>query len=200
MNRKLLSLFAALLLLTGCGPQRPADTDAVAPAGWVGSPEPEPEPEPTPATTMAASPSVAAPTAAAPPVVVTKTVTETKTIPYQRTTVNDPNLAKGKRVVRVKGVNGTKTLKYEITLTDGRQTAKKLIGETVTKRAVTEVVAVGTKQSTCDPNYTPCVPIASDVDCAGGSGDGPAYVDGPVTVIGTDVYGLDHDDDGTGCE
>ena len=52
----------------------------------------------------------------------------------------------------------------------------------------------------CDPNYTPCVPIASDVDCAGGSGNGPAYVEGPVRVIGTDIYGLDRDGDGIGCE
>jgi hypothetical protein len=44
------------------------------------------------------------------------------------------------------------------------------------------------------------VPIASDVDCAGGSGNGPAYVEGPVRVVGEDIYGLDHDNDGTGCE
>lgn len=53
----------------------------------------------------------------------------------------------------------------------------------------------------CDPNYGgACVPIASDVDCAGGSGNGPAYVTGPVTVIGSDIYGLDRDGDGIGCE
>ena len=52
----------------------------------------------------------------------------------------------------------------------------------------------------CDPNYDPCVPVASDVDCAGGRGNGPEYVYGPVTVIGKDVYGLDRDHDGIGCE
>jgi hypothetical protein len=52
----------------------------------------------------------------------------------------------------------------------------------------------------CDPNYSGCVPIASDVDCAGGSGNGPAYVSGPVQVIGRDIYGLDADHDGIGCE
>ena len=52
----------------------------------------------------------------------------------------------------------------------------------------------------CDPNYDPCVPIASDVDCLGGSGNGPEYVAGPVQVIGTDVYGLDANNDGVGCE
>ena len=52
----------------------------------------------------------------------------------------------------------------------------------------------------CDPNYDPCVPIDSDVDCAGGSGNGPSYVRGPVRVIGRDIYGLDRDNDGIGCE
>lgn len=52
----------------------------------------------------------------------------------------------------------------------------------------------------CDPNYSGCVPIASDVDCAGRSGDGPAYVKGPVKVIGKDIYRLDRDRDGIGCE
>ncbi len=55
--------------------------------------------------------------------------------------------------------------------------------------------------SGCDPNYAwACVPIASDVDCAGGKGNGPAYVRGPVKVIGSDIYGLDSDGDGIGCE
>jgi hypothetical protein len=55
--------------------------------------------------------------------------------------------------------------------------------------------------SNCDPNYSgACVPIASDVDCAGGSGNGPAYVAGPVKVIGVDKYDLDRDGNGWGCE
>jgi hypothetical protein len=53
----------------------------------------------------------------------------------------------------------------------------------------------------CDPNYSGgCVPVASDVDCAGGKGNGPAYVQGPVQVVGRDIYGLDADHDGVGCE
>lgn len=55
-------------------------------------------------------------------------------------------------------------------------------------------------QSNCSPHYSGCVPIASDVDCAGGPGNGPAYVRGPVQVIGSDIYGLDRDGDGLGCE
>lgn len=59
----------------------------------------------------------------------------------------------------------------------------------------------GPSASGCDLNYSGgCVPIASDVDCAGGSGNGPAFVWGPVYVVGVDVYGLDRDHDGVGCE
>ena len=55
--------------------------------------------------------------------------------------------------------------------------------------------------SSCDSNYTgACVPVASDVDCEGGSGNGPEYVTGPVTVVGDDIYKLDSNDDGIGCE
>jgi hypothetical protein len=56
------------------------------------------------------------------------------------------------------------------------------------------------RDPSCDPNYSPCVPIASDVDCAGGSGNGPAYVSGPIQVVGTDIYGLDRDGDGVACQ
>lgn len=53
----------------------------------------------------------------------------------------------------------------------------------------------------CDANYGGvCVPVASDVDCAGGSGNGPAYVEGPVYVVGADIYGLDRNGDGVACE
>jgi hypothetical protein len=52
----------------------------------------------------------------------------------------------------------------------------------------------------CTPGYSPCLPRASDYDCAGGSGNGPEYVYGTVRVTGSDPYGLDADGDGIGCE
>jgi hypothetical protein len=48
--------------------------------------------------------------------------------------------------------------------------------------------------------YDPCIHPGSDVDCEGGSGDGPRYVEGPVYVSGADPYGLDLDGDGVACE
>jgi hypothetical protein len=66
---------------------------------------------------------------------------------------------------------------------------------------VTISTSTNANAAPCDPNYSgACVPVASDVDCEGGSGNGPAYVSGPVTVVGDDIYGLDRDGNGTGCE
>ncbi len=69
-----------------------------------------------------------------------------------------------------------------------------------TEPPTTETTEPPTSSGGCDPNYSGCVPIDSDVDCASGSGNGPSYVVGPVNVIGTDIYGLDDDGDGIGCE
>ncbi len=72
---------------------------------------------------------------------------------------------------------------------------------TIAAAVALSLAPVANAQQDCDPNYSgACVPVASDVDCAGGSGNGPAYVDGPVTVIGDDIYDLDRDGNGTGCE
>lgn len=161
--------------------------------------------EPTaarPETTVAekATPSATATT----PVIEKRTVTETGMIPFTIRRVNDPALAKGTTKVRIRGIAGVKTLTYEVTLTDGAQTRRKLIRTVVTRPPVTRVIAVGTKQRPtreCDPNYSDgCVPIASDVDCPGGSGNGPAYAPGVVRVVGSDIYDLDRDGDGFGCD
>jgi hypothetical protein len=80
------------------------------------------------------------------------------------------------------------------------------VSSAVTRKPVTRVVAVGTRVpepsggGDCAPGYSPCVPVASDVDCAGGSGNGPAYVSGPIRVTGSDPYDLDRDGDGIACE
>jgi hypothetical protein len=54
----------------------------------------------------------------------------------------------------------------------------------------------------CDPSYPDaCLKVGiGDYDCAGGSGNGPNCVEGPVTVRGPDPFGLDDDGDGVGCE
>jgi hypothetical protein len=131
------------------------------------------------------------------------TVEESQSIPFQSTTENDPSLPAGQTVVVVAGVVGEKIITFEVTYVDGTETSRRQVSERVSREPVSEVKKVGTKvkaASNCDENYSGCVPIASDVDCAGGSGDGPAYVSGPISVIGYDVYGLDRDGNGIACE
>jgi hypothetical protein len=57
---------------------------------------------------------------------------------------------------------------------------------------------------TCTPGYRPCIPLRrSDVDCYGGSGNGPRYTRRGVVYHvrrGMDRYRLDADHDGRGCE
>lgn len=59
---------------------------------------------------------------------------------------------------------------------------------------------VQTVENDCHPSYSGCLnPNASDYDCIGGTGNGPYYT-GRVQVIGPDVFGLDRDHDGWGCD
>jgi beta-lactam-binding protein with PASTA domain len=55
----------------------------------------------------------------------------------------------------------------------------------------------------CNPAY-PDVCLhqgIGDYDCAGGSGNGPNYVEGPLRVLPPDPFDLDgNDNDGIGCE
>lgn len=139
-----------------------------------------------------------------------KEVIETVAIPYEKTTIESSLYDKGTAQVTTAGSNGEKKVTYKVTLTNGIESSRDSIKEDIIKAPVSEVTSIGTyvkpaaperQASDCDANYSgACVPIASDVDCAGGKGNGPAYVRGPVYVVGTDIYDLDGDGDGVGCE
>lgn len=167
-------------------------TDSEGPA------EAEPEPTPTPVTT------------------VTEDVVK-ETVAFDQTTVEDAAMTKGETKVTTVGKAGERTLIYRVTSIDGEETKRELVSDVVTVEPVTQVTSVGTyvapspapapapaqpaAPSGCDPNYAEaCVPVSSDVDCAGGSGNGPAYFDGVARVVGSDVYELDRDGDGYACE
>lgn len=84
-----------------------------------------------------------------------------------------------------------------------RVAATNAVGRSAWSSTLTLTPRKPASSSSCHPAYSgACVPIASDVDCAGGSGNGPAYVRGPVYVKkrGVDPYGLDGNGDGVGCE
>lgn len=58
------------------------------------------------------------------------------------------------------------------------------------------------KPANCDPSYPDtCLHDGiGDYDCSSGSGNGPNYANGPLTVRPPDPFGLDADHDGVGCE
>jgi PASTA domain len=59
-----------------------------------------------------------------------------------------------------------------------------------------------TTPAQCDPSYPDvCLdPAVEDYDCAGGTGNGPEYVEGPIRVLPPDPFDLDGEGDGWGCE
>jgi len=62
------------------------------------------------------------------------------------------------------------------------------------------VKAITHSKYTCHPFYSGCLNIfAIDYDCEGGIGDGPQFT-GRVRVKGYDIFRLDRDRDGWGCD
>lgn len=192
---------AAVFLVTGVvsasvPPAPPAEQASVEAVPFVGGNDgvttATPKPSPTPTAT-------------------TRDEKVTEPIVFEQTTVEDPAIARGQTQITTAGQNGEKTLTYRVKLVDGKEVSRELVSEVVTRQPIAQVTSVGTydppppppapEASGCDSNYADaCVPIASDVDCAWGTGDGPAYFDGVARVVGSDVYDLDRDNDGYACE
>ncbi|ROP57309.1 surface rod structure-forming protein G [Rathayibacter sp. PhB185] len=187
----------------------PADEQAVAsgsesPASFAAAPTRTTTPAPTrtPTPTPTPTPTV---------VITTEQVTETAPIARSARTEDDPSAAQGTSTV-VAGVDGVLTRTFEVVKHDGVEVSRAQLSEAVTTPAVDDVTRVGTlapapapvtaaADAGCHPSYAgECVPIASDGDCAAGSGDGPVYIQGPVTVVGPDSYRLDNDGDGIACD
>lgn len=142
-------------------------------------------------------------------------IEESTAIPFERTTIDDPNIDVGQAPITTVGADGTKVTTYKVTYVDGVEVSRDVVREAVSVAPVNEVTSNGTRQPPPPPAPVPlvqpaaechgsyagvCVPIAEDVDCAGGSGDGPAYIRGPLRVVGEDVYDLDRDGDGIACD
>jgi len=193
-----LALAATVLTTASCASGSPAG-GAAEPAGFVAKSSATPTATPTPK-----------------PVILVKTVDVSEPIPFGAVSVDDGNLDVGQSAITTNGSNGTKTTTWAVTTVDGVETVRTVVSSVMSVAPVDQVTSVGTRVPPpppapepapvadgggCDSNYSgPCVPIASDVDCAGGSGNGPAYVSGPVYVVGSDIYDLDRDGDGVACD
>ena len=81
-------------------------------------------------------------------------ITTTEEIPYASRTESNADLAEGTRNVKQAGGKGTKTITWDITLTDGKETARTKKSEKVTKEPVEEIIEVGTKKTGVETKET----------------------------------------------
>ncbi|SDT76607.1 G5 domain-containing protein [Actinoplanes derwentensis] len=86
------------------------------------------------------------------PVVTTRTDIETRAVPFDTEVIKDATMLRGTRRVESDGEPGEETLRYLVTLTDGRQTARRLLSSSITLEPQNRVVTVGSRrQSVVDP-------------------------------------------------
>ncbi|QHC60849.1 hypothetical protein GSU72_14905 [Rathayibacter sp. VKM Ac-2760] len=201
----MLALIVGLSAFGSTATTAPTDDQAVASgpessATPAAAPTRTATPAPTPTSTPSPTPTV---------VITTETVTETAPIARSSRTEDDPSAAQGTSTV-VAGADGVLTRTFEVVKHDGAEVSRSQLSEAVTTPVVDDVTRVGTlvpapapvpEPVGCHSSYAgECVPIASDGDCAAGSGNGPVYIQGPVTVVGPDDYDLDRDGDGIACD
>jgi hypothetical protein len=118
------------------------------------------------------------------------TSSETQSIPFDKTTVDDPSSAKGQTSIKTTGVNGVKTQTFEDTTyspSGCQQDTNVLTKEEVTTQPVTEVTAVGTYvasvqptcsngtyvnsagNTVCSPYSAPSAPAGATAQCVDGT-------------------------------
>lgn len=76
--------------------------------------------------------------------IVTKIETKTEAIPFETKNIDDNSIKKGETKVDPEGKDGVKTITYEVTYTNDKETARKQTGEAVTTPPTTKVIHIGT--------------------------------------------------------
>ncbi len=107
--------------------------------------------------------------------------------------------ARAKVAVKAAGYLVRVTKRDSTTHPDGEVVRQRPRGSTEARpgRLVTIVVV----NNTCTPGYRPCIRQGRDVDCLPANGaNGPRFTSMIYRVTGVDVYDLDDDEDGVGCD
>ena len=76
-----------------------------------------------------------------------KNIREEKPLAYDIQKVDDNDLYKGEQRIRQKGKSGVERLLYEVVLENGQEVARKMVERIVARKPVSEIVAVGIKQT-----------------------------------------------------
>jgi hypothetical protein len=140
------------------------------------------------------------------PVTTTRTDVETHEIPFQTRLVRDPSLPRGTKRIQTPGVPGQETVRYLVTLVDGKQTDRQLIDSTVTKEPQQRVVAFGTagrpggrghgpRDGECGRGLRFCVPLGRKSSCTERTAEqreeSALQLGGSVVVLDQDIELLD---------
>ncbi|GIF10833.1 G5 domain-containing protein [Actinoplanes teichomyceticus] len=98
--------------------------------------------------------------AAARPVVTTRTDVETRPIPFETRVIRDHSLPRGIRKVQAPGVPGEETVRYLVTLIDGKPSDRRVLDTTVTRQPEERVVVFGVhREPRCVSALDLCVPL-----------------------------------------
>lgn len=93
--------------------------------------------------------------------------TADEAVPFGATSVTDPGMSQGTSKITTAGVNGTKTVTYEITKIRGQEISRNPVSEKVIVAPVNQVTSVGTKIYCANGSYvntygnTICSPSSS---------------------------------------
>lgn len=124
----------------------------------VGPHTPTPPPKPPVVTTPVEKPG---------PKIEKKEVVDQSDVGFSVKNQDDPNADKGTTKTIQEGALGVKTVKYEVTYTDGVETARRVTSDEVTKQPVDKIVAVGTYVAPAPepPAPTGCYPLSNGGNC-----------------------------------
>ncbi len=133
---------------------------------------------------------------------ITKTETKTEIIPFELVEQTDPTLPQGETRVIVEGVSGVRTITFQVTYVQGKETKREQVKSEITKEPITEVVKIGTYVAPPPPapEPTPAPQASANVyyrncSAARAAGAAPVYAGEPGYASH-----LDRDNDGVGCE
>ncbi|VED66925.1 MULTISPECIES: ZmpA/ZmpB/ZmpC family metallo-endopeptidase [Streptococcus] len=108
-----------------------------------------------------------------------KVEVSTESIPFETVEQPDPTLAKGQTTVLRAGQNGEQTVLTEVSTVNGQE-VRKVLEKTVTKEAVPQIIAIGTKEEV-QPSPQPApVVTAKGTQEEGHVGEAPVQPENPA--------------------
>lgn len=114
-----------------------------------------------------------------------KEETKKETVDYETEETYDSSLASGESQVTQQGVEGEKEVTYKVKYVDGKEASREKASEKVTKKAVNQIIAYGTKEAAQE---APAAQGGSGSESSSGGEEQPA---GRTVVSKTPVYNCD---------